>query len=287
MRLLSPRELARALGVSESSLKRWVDAGKIVAMRTEGGHRRIALPEAMRFVRETGAPLAHPELLDLPGAVSPLATEPEQFLAHLQRGDGDAARAWLVGRYLSGTSIAELADGPIRAAMHALGELWTHDERGVFIEHRATEACLHALGGLRATLAESVGGGAALDARAPLALGCAPEDDPYRLPTQLASMVATEAGLRAVNLGPDTPLAALRHAVAEHRPRLIWVSATARPTPARANALAAWLASMPRGIVALVGGRSGELIGRAADGVRYIETMVELGMVARGIAQRG
>jgi len=40
MRQLSPRELAEALGVSESSLKRWVDAGKIAASRTEGGHRR-------------------------------------------------------------------------------------------------------------------------------------------------------------------------------------------------------------------------------------------------------
>lgn len=284
MRLLSPRELAHALGVSESSLKRWVDAGKIVAMRTEGGHRRIALPEAMRFVRESGAPLAHPELLDLPATAAPLATEPEQLLAYLQRGDGDAARGWLVGRYLAGASIAELADGPVRAAMHALGELWKHDERGVFIEHRATEACLHALGALRAALAESA---QAPDAKAPLALGCAPEDDPYRLPTQLAGMVATEAGLRAVNLGPDTPLAALRHAVAEHRPRLIWISATSRPTPARAQALAAWLSSMPRGTVALVGGRNGEMIVNAAPGVRYVETMVELGMIARSVAQRG
>jgi len=61
VRLLSPRELADALGVSESSLKRWVDAGKITAARTEGGHRRIALQEAVRFIRETGAPLARPE----------------------------------------------------------------------------------------------------------------------------------------------------------------------------------------------------------------------------------
>ena len=68
MRLLSTRELADALGVSESSLKRWVDSGRISALRTEGGHRRIPLAEAMRFIRDTAAPIARPELLDLPEA---------------------------------------------------------------------------------------------------------------------------------------------------------------------------------------------------------------------------
>ena len=39
--MLSPRELAEAVGVSESSLKRWADRGRVHVHRTEGGHRRI------------------------------------------------------------------------------------------------------------------------------------------------------------------------------------------------------------------------------------------------------
>ena len=39
--LLSPKELADAIGVSESSIKRWVDNGEIQATKTSGGHRRI------------------------------------------------------------------------------------------------------------------------------------------------------------------------------------------------------------------------------------------------------
>ena len=50
-------------------------------------------------------------------------------------------------------------------------------------------------------------------ANAPVALGAGPEDDPYILPSFLAAMVTTVAGLRAVNLGPDTPLTALQQAV--------------------------------------------------------------------------
>ena len=47
--LLSPREVAVALGVSESSVKRWVDLGELAALRTAGGHRRITRAEAVRF----------------------------------------------------------------------------------------------------------------------------------------------------------------------------------------------------------------------------------------------
>ncbi|MHC4811387.1 MAG: excisionase family DNA-binding protein, partial [Planctomycetota bacterium] len=68
--LLSPRELAAAIGVSESTLKRWTDDGLINATRTAGGHRRIPLAEAIRFVRATRTRVVNPTILqlgDLPG----------------------------------------------------------------------------------------------------------------------------------------------------------------------------------------------------------------------------
>lgn len=281
MRLLSPRELAEALGVSESSLKRWVDAGKIPASRTDGGHRRISLPDAVRFIRETGAPLAHPEVLDLPEVAAAQQVEPTgepALLGLLERGDAIAVRGWLVQRYFAGASIAELADGPVRAAMHALGELWRHEARGIFIEHRATELCLQALAQLRGMLAEPTA--------APVALGGAPEDDPYRVATVLAGMVATEAGLRAIDLGPDTPVSALDAAVREHRPRLVWISASARVAPARAHAIGRWIATLPRATAVVVGGRAGRAIADAQPAARYLDTMVELSTAAREIAER-
>jgi excisionase family DNA binding protein len=201
MRLISPRYLAEALGVSESSLKRWVDAGKLEAARTEGGHRRIALAEALRFIRETGTPVVKPELLDLP-EVAASREHGDRLYDHLLAGDAPAVRGWLFARYLEGQTLAQLADGPIRTAMYALGDLWRHDPQGIFIEHRATAVVLQAVAQLRSMLAVA-------PANAPLALGGAPSGDPYLLPSQLACMVVEEAGLRAVNLGPETPVDAL------------------------------------------------------------------------------
>lgn len=275
MRLLSPRELADALGVSESSLKRWVDAGKITAARTDGGHRRISLPEAVRFIRETGAPLARPELLDMPdvAAVQATALGPrgdDAFRRYLLEGDVAAARGWLLARYLSGQSIAELCDGPVREAMHRIGELWAHDPEGIFLEHRATDACLQALAPLRATFEPP--------ARAPFAVGGAPEDDPYLLPTFMAAMVVAAAGLRAVNLGPDTPVGALDRAVAHHAPALVWLSVSS-PVPAeRAKELERWIATLPPATTVVVGGRHG--LDLHAKRAHAVETMSELSALA-------
>jgi MerR family transcriptional regulator, light-induced transcriptional regulator len=70
--LLSPKQVARALGVSESSLKRWCDQGLIATVRTAGGHRKMASAEVMRYIREHNLPLVSPESeSDCLGAVEP------------------------------------------------------------------------------------------------------------------------------------------------------------------------------------------------------------------------
>ncbi len=277
MRLLSPKELAEALGVSESSLKRWVDAGKIAAARTEGGHRRIALPEAVRFIRETGAPLARPELLGMPEVAVAQArvASGDALLEALLAGDAVAARGWLLARYLAGDSVAALCDGPIREAMHRIGQLWQHDSEGIFVEHRATDTCLYALMHLRTSFDPS--------GEAPVAIGAAPEDDPYLLPSLSAATVIAAGGMRAVNLGPDTPTSALHHAVIRHAPRLVWLSVSAALEPVQARQLGRWLTSLPPSVIAVVGGRESASVADAQPGIRRVETMTELAAIVADI----
>lgn len=276
--MISPRYLAEALGVSESSLKRWVDAGKITAARTDGGHRRIELAEALRFIRETGTPVRKPELLDLPEVAH--AGEPgDRLYDHLVAGDSAAARGWLFARYLEGSSIAELADGPVRMAMHALGDLWRHDPHGVFIEHRATAAILQTIAQLRSMVAE-------VRETAPLALGGAPSGDPYLVPSQLASIVLEEAGMRTVNLGPDTPVAAFEHAVAQHRPKLVWLSVSTALAAGRARVIARWLESLPASITVVVGGQQAATLSNLPARVKRGVSLAELADAGHAIVKR-
>lgn len=217
---LSPRDLAKAVGVSESSVKRWVDHGRIQAHRTAGGHRRIALDEAVQFVREARMPLVRPELLGLGGLASKAEDPGGALLLRLLReGASVEARGLLIGWYLEGVAISALADGPLRASLAALGELWhcagKEGEDGIAIEHRATDICLQAVNHLRLLLPTP-------GEEAPLAVGAAP--DVYLLGTQIASAVMVEGGWRSVNLGAQTPLQILARAVETLRPRLVWLS---------------------------------------------------------------
>lgn len=55
MKWLKPREAAGELGVSYATLKQWLYQGKLEAVRTPGGHYRIAAAEIERL---RGAPAA-------------------------------------------------------------------------------------------------------------------------------------------------------------------------------------------------------------------------------------
>ena len=252
--LLTTKELALAIGVSESSIKRWADDGALLASRTAGGHRRIALPEAVRFLREAQLPVVRPELLGLPDLStqanrSPTSDEAGRFFELLRDGRGPEARGLLQALYLRGTGIAAIVDVVVADAMRRIGELWLDSPEGIWLEHRATELCGAALATLRALLPAPFG--------ARVAGGGAP-GDPYRLAPLAASLALTAEGFEVANLGPDLPLASLERAVRELRPALAFVSVSApRDLAAFGVQLAALAREVaPLGTAVVVGGRA-------------------------------
>src|SRR5436853_6907022 len=56
---LTLHEVSAQLGVAPSTVRRWADAGRIPARRTEGGHRRFD-PAAVRALRATLVPAEPP-----------------------------------------------------------------------------------------------------------------------------------------------------------------------------------------------------------------------------------
>ncbi|MGZ3449754.1 MAG: helix-turn-helix domain-containing protein [Polyangiales bacterium] len=56
-RFLTVGVVAEHFGVTEVTIKNWVDAGQLLAARTVGGHRRIAASSVVRLLEEQGRPV--------------------------------------------------------------------------------------------------------------------------------------------------------------------------------------------------------------------------------------
>ena len=278
--LLTPKDLADAIGASESALRRWIDGGRIRMSRTAGGHRRIPLQEAIRFIRQTGATIVRPELLgitEFTRAEVDGQSSDEELFAALRAGDRAVARGLIVSSYLEGRGLPALFDGPVRSAMDRIGQFWQHDPRGIMVEHRATEICVETLAELRGLLP-------VVDEHSPLAIGGAPKDDPYQLPTMMAAAVLAESGHRDINFGPNTPVELLAHEAIDRKARLVWLSISAeqdqKTLRAAIKKLAGELAKHQVNLI--LGGRfSNACLPRSMSNVMLVASMSDLAATAR------
>jgi excisionase family DNA binding protein len=212
---LSTPQAARALGVSVSTVKRWVDDGVLPAYRTAGGHRKLLRAEVLALARQGDLPrgdLAAGAALPPEGGTDPGALAPALVDA-LLRGQGAEVSGIVRRAYGSGVAIETFADRVLAPAMAEVGHGWEAARIDVWQEHRGTQLLAAALYDLKGELE------ARAERNRPVAVGGAPAGDPYLLATLLAQLVLLDAGWEAVNLGPDTPLPSLTRALRELRPR--------------------------------------------------------------------
>jgi len=220
-KLVTPKQVAQAINVSESSLKRWCDQGLLTAVRTAGGHRRLAVDDVFQFLRKSGQQLVRPELLGLPSNTGRTAAVEERARDRLRdaliAGDEDQCRRIVFDLYLSGQSACEICDQVLAPALHDIGALWECGEVSVYRERRACETELKLLHELRMAIR-------APPTDAPRAVGGTLECDPYRLPTSMIELVLREQSWQATSLGTRLPAATIAEAVRDNKPKVLWLS---------------------------------------------------------------
>ncbi len=281
--LLTPKDLADAIDTSESSMRRWIDSGKIRTTRTGGGHRRIELAEAIRFVRESNWPIVRPEILNVAELALPPAneTDDQRLYAALVSGDRALARGLIVSWYVSGKNLATIFDGPVSAALTRVGELWKESDCGVLVEHRASEICAEIIRHVASLVPVAAAATAA-------ALGATPGDEWHWLPSLMAAAVVREAGLRDINYGANLPVELLASAAAENKAKLVWISVTMKPKRtlrAQLESLAAKLAKNATALV--VGGRHApDACPADQPNVYCMNSMTELAAFIGGMIKR-
>ena len=236
--LASPRQVAEALGVSESSVKRWCDQGQLPVVRTPGGHRRVSVASVLRFAAESGHAIRDLSALgdgeldrEAPDALSQQAEDSarDERLA-LRRalidGDLDGVRAILSVAWVRGAPVDVLCDELLAPSFADIGERWAAGGLEIYVERRACEITLRVLRELGDKFIPTRRG-------APRAIGASREHDPYALPTTMVELVLRERGFDASSLGTRLPIPTLVRATYELEPELVWLCVGACEDPER------------------------------------------------------
>ncbi|MFO1094072.1 MAG: helix-turn-helix domain-containing protein [Planctomycetaceae bacterium] len=283
--LLSPKQVARAIGVSESSLKRWCDSGRIPTTRTAGGHRRMRLADVVHFVRSEQQPLAAPEVLGLPavtdGAQIGLRRGGERLTEALLAGHEESARRLLFDLYMAGHSLSSLCDRVIAVSLHEIGHRWECHTADVYQERHSCEIVQQVLAEFRRLVPVP-------DANW-TALGATLAGDHYTVPCTMAELVLRDCGWSGTNLGSSIPADSLANAVETQTPRLFWLSVSYFADEAEFVAQFAIVAEACRraGSLVIIGGQKmTEPLRRQLDFTTYCDTMQQLGSLARSFRKK-
>ncbi|HJQ24369.1 MAG TPA: cobalamin-dependent protein [Blastocatellia bacterium] len=225
----STKELAEMWDVSESTVKRWADAGALPCRKTVGGHRKFELDDIVQFQSRCG-------LAKLPAHLAADRRDsPCEFKHLLETADYGALaerfrQAALAGQFdfvthlfnksqEHGMSLATIGEELIRPAMREVGELWRTGKIGVLDEHLAMVATCAALTALHATVEKK-------DEAERLAIvGCA-EGELHQLAALLVRDLLESHAWKVIYFGSPTPLFAFAEAVERFGPQMVCISIT-------------------------------------------------------------
>lgn len=219
-RLLSPKQVAQAIGASESSLKRWCDQGLLETVKTAGGHRRIALHEVLKFAREQNHEVLEPSLLGIPASEDRKARRVPQCAARFTEAllaDNEAScRSIVFDLLLAGHPLSHIFDDVVAVALRNIGEKWECHKAEIYQERCACQTVVRIL--------HEILGQQPPPAPHRLALGATIDGDHYTLPVTMSKVVLRAAGWDARLLGTSIPLASMALAIKDRQPQLFWLS---------------------------------------------------------------
>lgn len=205
--VMSTRDVAQLLGVSEATVKRWSDEQHIPCQRTPGGHRKFRRSEVNVFARTLQ--FAEPEALP--------SLSPEQVIAVALKGQARPLHRLLRKAVEGGLPLCEVLDVHVGPALLEVGERWACAGMSVAEEHLVSTVVCDAL----ARLGDDYETGSA---RGTAVVGCL-TGERHDIGSRMASVVLRAQGYRVLMTGADTPAADLAKLAKAHGATLVALSA--------------------------------------------------------------
>lgn len=153
--VLSTQEVAVLLNVTETTVKRWSDEGRIQCSKTLGGHRKFELNNIIKFAENNEISLtgvlpppigaAQQEQLQLGVLTRNYQKIADVFLQEALQSDRKGLTELLLYLLKHHIPFCIIADEIIRPALVQVGDLWEKGKISIHQEHLASQAVTEAL----------------------------------------------------------------------------------------------------------------------------------------------
>lgn len=223
----SPKEIAKAIAVSEATIKRWVDKGKIPAEKTLGGHRKIGLHDLKQFCENSKYSIKHPEILGITPstgrAKDKMRIAQEELNEAFNTCNEEQIRGLLTNLLLADVPYQDIFDQVLAPALHQLGCDWENGEIDAFQERRTIQICTRLLYSFENFLPTP-------ESDAPIALLGTLKNDPYIIPTLMLETILRSRGWRTELLGNDLEIKSYQKALTLYKASLLVISCSGNST---------------------------------------------------------
>ena len=214
--MLTTSETAELLAVHASTVKRWCNDGELPSEKTQGGHRRVHLEEAVAFARTQGIHTVltpfHPYEPHVWSALQEVRSRGTFRRLHtlamgwLARGDMRRLRALFeaVARDPA-VPFCRFCDQGVRGFMVQVGEAWAQGRLRIADEHLVTQVLTEVLLKLRADEREDAVQ-ASVAADRPVAVVGTMEGNQHQVGSLCVRLLLERLGWEVYYLGADVPV---------------------------------------------------------------------------------
>lgn len=271
MVLLSTREVATLLKVSEATVKRWSDAGMIACVRTPGGHRKFRQADVHAFVGSAEQEVQSTPSVPAPSA--PLSEYPETLFLS---GDVRGTAALLQGPGLDAESLAATCDRVLAPSLVEIGRKWSTGEINAAEEHVAANTVLEAVAQTLARIPTP-------SAEAPAALFACVGSEEHDIGLRMARIVIQSAGFATLLLGGTVPVLDLVTLMNRTKPVLVALSASDAADRNELRGQLGVLSSAARtlGVKLVIGGAGFSKVDVLPSGVDRFTSLADFATFAR------
>lgn len=227
--LLSTHEVARLLNVTETTIKRWADEGRLPCSKTLGGHRKFEMENIIKFAEKNGIALSG--VLPPPMTTSQLEQLQLGIVTRNYKKIADVLFEEIVQSDREGVTDLFLyllkhhipfyiiADEIVRPALTKIGDLWEKGEISVHEEHIASQTVTEALIRIAPDIHRKPPNGFAV------AFACM-EGELHDIGLRTLAYSFESEGWKIHYIGPNTPTDSIISFVKGLKPELVAVSFT-------------------------------------------------------------